>query len=387
MALLAASLAACGSAQPTLFPDGQPPRAGAAPLAAEAAVSIVSADSALPMPGQGDEARFLDGVVFDLGLSSGLRQGDPLFITVSLPGPRDFASPTALAALGLSVRLRYANGALSPLAPLVALPPRPRREPSRGGKQLEGAGPSARPEAPSAGPLALGFAALGIATGAPSGPAQAMLLLGDRLLAEKGFVIGPRQFQAQTIRLDQGLTSLRSDPDPRKTEQAERYLRLIATVDPAAVFLNEGFVRPVAGNRRTSLFGDRRRYQYYGGGEAFSEHAGIDYGYPVGTPIRAAGRGRVVMAEDRIVTGLTLVIEHLPGVYTIYMHLSRMDAAVGDLVERAAAIGLLGATGLATGPHLHWELRVLGVASDPEAWIGIDKVPYIRTINATIEGR
>jgi murein DD-endopeptidase MepM/ murein hydrolase activator NlpD len=93
------------------------------------------------------------------------------------------------------------------------------------------------------------------------------------------------------------------------------------------------------------------------------------------------------MAEDRIVTGLTVVIEHLPGVYTIYMHLSRMAVSVGDLVERSATIGLLGATGLATGPHLHWELRVLGVASDPEAWIGIDKVPYFRTISATIEGR
>jgi murein DD-endopeptidase MepM/ murein hydrolase activator NlpD len=214
-----------------------------------------------------------------------------------------------------------------------------------------------------------------------------LLLRGELVLAERDFVIASRPFKAETISLDKSLTSLRADPDPRKTEQAARYLALIAAVDPAAVFLTEGFVRPVAGDRRTSLFGDKRRYRYFGGGEAFSEHAGIDYGYPVGTPVRAAGRGRVVMAEDRIVTGQTIVIEHLPGVYTIYMHLSAMDLAIGDLVERAAPIGRLGATGLATGPHLHWELRILGVASDPEAWVGIDKVPYIRTINATIEGR
>jgi murein DD-endopeptidase MepM/ murein hydrolase activator NlpD len=329
----------------------------------------------------------LASALFELGLPERVRQGDPLFIAVSLRETSAVIAPSMVTAMGLRLQLRFANGALSPLAPLVAPLSSPRKAPSPGGRQVQGAGPSASPAPETGQPPALGFGTLGIATRAPTGDALAMLMDGDRVLAERGFTIAPRQFMAETIWLDRGLTSMRVDPDPRKTEQAERYLKLIATVDPSAVFLNEGFVRPVAGNRRTSLFGTRRSFRYYGGGEAFSEHAGLDYGYPVGTPIMAAGRGRVVMAEDRIVTGLTVVIEHLPGVYTIYMHLSRMAVSVGDLVERSATIGLLGATGLATGPHLHWELRVLGVASDPEAWIGIDKVPYFRTISATIEGR
>lgn len=366
VAAFSLSIGACGSARPSLHPDDPAPP----PI-----------EEALEPPA---------AAVYELNVPEGPRQGDPVFISVSSGAQGAFPSPAALAAMGLSLRLRYANGSLSPAAPLVAPPP-PRRAVSLGGSQVQGSGPSAKPTARpvelAKQSLIVGFGALGIATRAPLGPASALLLHGDRVLAERDFVIAPRQFIAETLWLDRGLTSIRADPDPIKTEQAERYLKLIATVDPSAVFLNEGFVRPVAGNRRTSLFGTRRNFHYYGGGEAFSEHAGIDYGYPVGTPIVAAGRGRVVMAEDRIVTGLTVVIEHLPGVYTIYMHLSRMDVALGDLVERAAPIGLLGATGLATGPHLHWELRVLGVASDPEAWIGIDKVPYFRTINATIEGR
>ncbi len=72
------------------------------------------------------------------------------------------------------------------------------------------------------------------------------------------------------------------------------------------------------------------------------------------------------MATNRIVTGGTVVIEHLPAVYSLYYHLDTVDVAVNDIVEQGERIGTVGSTGLSTGPHLHWELRVSGVAVDPE---------------------
>ena len=201
------------------------------------------------------------------------------------------------------------------------------------------------------------------------------------------FAVADRAFIREDLRLDAALSSLRADSDPLKTEQAIRYQALLSTVDPDAAFLAGGFVKPVATERRTSFFGIRRQYLYADGGVDSSIHAGIDYGCPVGTPVVAAGAGRIAAAWDRIVTGNTVVIEHLPGTYTIYMHLDSMAVTEGDMVAAGTPIGTVGMTGLATGPHLHWEFRVMGVACDPEALVGLDKMPTIRTILPAIEGR
>jgi murein DD-endopeptidase MepM/ murein hydrolase activator NlpD len=206
-------------------------------------------------------------------------------------------------------------------------------------------------------------------------------------IAEAWFRVADRSFAREDIRLDSALSSLRIDPDPRKTEQAVKYRVLLAWANPAAGQAETGFVRPVDTDRRTSLFGTKRRYLYADGGVDVSTHWGVDYGCPTGTPVRAALSGRVVMAEDRIVTGNTVVIEHFPAVFTIYMHLETMVVVQDATVGRGETIGTVGATGLATGPHLHWELRVAEVACDPEALVGIDKSRPIRTILPAIEGR
>jgi len=183
------------------------------------------------------------------------------------------------------------------------------------------------------------------------------------------------------------MTGLRVNPDPRKTEQSVRYQTLLAKVNSTAAYYDGGFVMPVQTERRTSLFATRRRYIYSDGSVDVTLHNGIDYGCPVGTPVVAAGSGRVAMAEDRIVTGKTIILEHLPGTYTIYMHLDTMLVSEGNLLRRGDPIGTVGKTGLATGPHLHWELRIMGIASDPESLIGLDKVSVLRTIPVAIEGR
>jgi murein DD-endopeptidase MepM/ murein hydrolase activator NlpD len=95
-------------------------------------------------------------------------------------------------------------------------------------------------------------------------------------------------------------------------------------------------------------------------------HPGIDYPAATGSPVAAAGRGRVVFAGwDTGGYGYLVVVEHSLGVRSMYAHLSHIDVSVGQDVVAGTQVGRVGATGLATGPHLHFELRLRGAAIDP----------------------
>lgn len=95
-------------------------------------------------------------------------------------------------------------------------------------------------------------------------------------------------------------------------------------------------------------------------------HSGIDLPAPLGTPVLAAGAGFVTWAGPRSGGwGLLVVLRHEDGVRTMYAHLSAIDVRVGDVVAGGTVIGRVGATGDATGPHLHFEVRVRGAAIDP----------------------
>lgn len=306
-----------------------------------------------------------------------IRRGEPAFI-IFLP------EQGGLLPGGYTLSIRYADGRESlPYRGFKAHSGLPAPGGRAGGMDTVGAGSSAFM-------AHRGVILFFVSVPTDAVPGEAAMVVSDSdgiALAGTRFTVADRTFVREDLRLDAALTSLRVDPDPLKTEQALRLQALLSTVDPSAVFLDGGFVRPVATDRRTSLFGVRRRYLYADGGVDVSVHAGIDYGCPVGTPVAAAGSGRIAAAWDRIVTGKTVVIEHLPGTYTIYMHLDSMAVAEGDIVARGAPIGTVGMTGLATGPHLHWEFRVMGLACDPEALVGLDKMPTIRTILPAIEGR
>ncbi len=82
----------------------------------------------------------------------------------------------------------------------------------------------------------------------------------------------------------------------------------------------------------------------------------------------AAARGRVAFAGYLATRGNSVIIDHGAGVFTGYHHMSRIDAVVGMEIAQGGAVGAVGATGLATGPHLHWELIVGGVNVDPVFW-------------------
>jgi len=122
------------------------------------------------------------------------------------------------------------------------------------------------------------------------------------------------------------------------------------------------FVRPVPGDP-TSEFGTRRVFN----GEPRSPHPGIDLHAATGTPVLAAGPGRVALAGDLYYSGGTVILDHGGGLFTVYAHLSKIEAKEGATVSAGDRVGLSGATGRVTGPHLHWGARVGPSIFDPRA--------------------
>jgi murein DD-endopeptidase MepM/ murein hydrolase activator NlpD len=115
----------------------------------------------------------------------------------------------------------------------------------------------------------------------------------------------------------------------------------------------------------TTRFGTMRSYN---GGPPTTHHSGTDFAADQGTPVIAAAAGRVAFAGMLTVRGNSVIIDHGAGVFTAYHHLSRIDVSDGAYVSPGEQVGLVGMTGLATGPHLHWELVVGGVNVDPVLW-------------------
>jgi murein DD-endopeptidase MepM/ murein hydrolase activator NlpD len=218
---------------------------------------------------------------------------------------------------------------------------------------------------------------------AGSGPALVRVDRGEEKIAEISVTIGSREFIFEEIALDQRNTDLRLFPDPKKTAESEALWRIISRTGNE-LFASGPFVPPVTSTRRTSFFGDRRVFRYVDGSTETSIHAGIDYGIPRGTPVTACAPGRVVLARPRIVTGNSVIIEHLPGVYSLYYHLDKIGVAEGAMVNARTPLGESGSTGLSTGPHLHWEIRVAGENTDPDAMAArsvLDKALILSKLN------
>ena len=200
-----------------------------------------------------------------------------------------------------------------------------------------------------------------------------------------------RVFPLETIRLDETNARIRTVPSKRKDDEARRLHSILTKVDGGAVIAGpSAFLFPVEGGRQSAGFGDVRRYVLPKGGSERSVHEGIDWAVVAGTVVRACARGKVLLTANREVTGKTVVIEHLPGLYSLYCHLSAIDVAEGSVVERGGRIALSGSSGMSTGPHLHWEMRAMGEAVDPGYWLKtaiLDKDAVLAIISGLIEGR
>ena len=183
------------------------------------------------------------------------------------------------------------------------------------------------------------------------------------------FSIQKKQFASERIVLDARNTGIRKDVSPERRAQSEKLNKILETVTPQDVYTLKPFTIPVDSKRITSGFGDRRVFEYTDKKTSTSLHYGIDYGVPTGTSVHSCAEGKVVLAENRISTGWSVVIEHLPGLYSLYYHMDSLNVQEGQYVKQGEKLGLSGATGLATGPHLHWEIRLNMEAVNPEFFL------------------
>jgi len=198
------------------------------------------------------------------------------------------------------------------------------------------------------------------------------------LLIEIPLAIAVRDFHSETLKLTPSLTSLVTTSNERTKAESARLWQILATTG-SQVYHDGPFVLPISTTRRTSRFGTRRINEYSDGRRVTSIHAGVDFGAPKGTEVYACGRGKVILARERVISGNSIIIEHGPGIYSIYYHLDNIKGCVcsvstscacgtieGTIVEAGEVIGGVGSTGFSTGPHLHWELRVSTENTDPD---------------------
>jgi len=168
-----------------------------------------------------------------------------------------------------------------------------------------------------------------------------------------------KEFGVRRLSLPKEMVDL--DPETLERVQKESGIMNALWDAPATLPLWRGpFTRPMEGDvvgafGVESIINDQPR----------SPHSGVDLRASRGTPVRAIHMGRVVLTADHYFTGLSVVLDHGGGIQSMYFHLDKIMVQQGQQVTRGAGIGLVGATGRATGPHLHFGVRVSGARVDP----------------------
>lgn len=139
-------------------------------------------------------------------------------------------------------------------------------------------------------------------------------------------------------------------------------------IDVRMPYFTQGFDWPAEG-WITGVYGSQRILN----GHARAPHMGVDIAAPTGTPIYAPASGEITLVESMELSGNTVFIDHGYGLRSDFMHLEEMFVEVGELVEKGQLIATMGATGRATGPHLHWGMSWFNVRLDPALMFNLDR--------------
>lgn len=178
---------------------------------------------------------------------------------------------------------------------------------------------------------------------------------------EHRIAITPRDWPVERI---DGVPPATVDPPKAIAERIEREQARVSAArerDDARTGFAQVFAWPLQG-RISGRFGNQRVYN----GTPKSPHSGMDIAAPAGNPVKAPADGVVSFADAGLyLTGGTLVLDHGHGISSNFLHLSRIDVRPGDVVRQGDVIGAVGATGRATGPHLHWGMNWFDVRIDP----------------------
>ena len=185
------------------------------------------------------------------------------------------------------------------------------------------------------------------------------------------FIDGQKRYKTFKVTITEGkYKSEKLRVNPKKAHFSKKVLKRIKkeykeankiynTITSKALW-NKPFIYPLH-SKITSQFGTKRVFNNL----LKSYHSGTDFRAKKGTPIKAANDGKVVLVKNRFFAGNSVLINHGEGIYTGYYHMSKFKVTKGQIVKRGDIIGLSGATGRVTGPHLHFSAKVWGVQVDP----------------------
>jgi murein DD-endopeptidase MepM/ murein hydrolase activator NlpD len=202
---------------------------------------------------------------------------------------------------------------------------------------------------------------IGVDLDDPEGPAAVAaegFLDGTPFRVETELTVSPRKFAVQALTLPKGMAAFDNATLARIEAEAAELSRRFSRATPAR--WRVPFLPPVE-EYRPANFGARRVIN----GDPRMPHSGVDIRLPEGTPVRAIADGQVAFAGEQFFGGRSVVIDHGGGVFSVYYHLKEISVADGQAISRGDRIGSIGATGRATGPHLHFGVRVPGGRVDP----------------------
>lgn len=168
-----------------------------------------------------------------------------------------------------------------------------------------------------------------------------------------------KNFPTRELTVDEKFVTPPPEALARIKEESERVRAILDSVSLQR-YWRDAFTVPVPGPPISS-FGKRSVYN----GQRRSAHSGTDFRAASGTPIQAPNAGRIVLAANLYYSGNTVIIDHGLGLYSYLGHLSSISVEQGSQVQAGQVVGKAGATGLVTGPHLHWSVRLVGTRVDP----------------------
>lgn len=208
------------------------------------------------------------------------------------------------------------------------------------------------------------IAIVGIPLKSATGPQSLAVGDGRRL----SFLVQPKHYREQHIKLKNGrqVNPLAEDMVRINRELAEQ-TQAYQTFSPTQPS-NLLFDKPVQGPL-SSPFGLRRFFN----GEERNPHSGLDFAVGAGTPIKAPAAGKVILIGNYFFNGNTVFVDHGQGLISMFCHMSKVDVKLGQSLPRGGIVGRVGATGRATGPHMHWNVSLNDARVDPAIFIGAFK--------------